>query len=128
MAKDELKKITFKMLKIHKSCDYYVNKDQKIRNVNLYLIWIRPEEITEKPLIRDVSGAHNTSDLLHRLEVGAQSTMATENLFFHNSGDGETIETVCESFPQLDVVSALACKFEFTMKSLIFRCKVVKYK
>ena len=36
-----------------------------------YLIWIRPEEITEKSLIRDVSGPHNTSDLLHRLKIGA---------------------------------------------------------
>ena len=73
-----------------------------------YLVWIRPKEITEETLIRDVSGAHNTSNLLHTLEIGAQTTMATENLFVNNCSHWQTIEAVRESFPQFDVISPFA--------------------
>ena len=36
--------------------------------------------------------------------------MAAEDLLVHDGGDGETVKTVGEGFPQLDVVSALALK------------------
>ena len=36
--------------------------------------------------------------------------MATEDLLVHNGGDGETVETVGECFPQFDVVASLACQ------------------
>ena len=38
--------------------------------------------------VRDVSGPHDPSDLLHALEVGTESAVAAENLLIHNGGDG----------------------------------------
>lgn len=34
------------------------------------LVWVRPEQITQETLVRNISGAHDTSDLLHGLKVG----------------------------------------------------------
>ena len=34
--------------------------------------------------------------------------MAAEDLLVHDGGDGQTVETVREGFPQLDVVTSLA--------------------
>lgn len=36
------------------------------------LVWIRPEQVTQEALVRDVGGPHDTPDLLHGLEVGWQ--------------------------------------------------------
>lgn len=34
------------------------------------LVWVRPEQITQQTLVRNISGTHDTSDLLHGLKVG----------------------------------------------------------
>jgi hypothetical protein len=36
--------------------------------------------------------------------------MATEDLLVDYGGNRQAVETVCERFPQLDVVPSLACK------------------
>lgn len=33
------------------------------------LVWIRPEQITQQALVRDISRAHDAPDLLHGLKV-----------------------------------------------------------
>ena len=38
------------------------------------------------------------------------TSMAAEDLLIHNSGNGQTVEAVGESLPELDVVPPLACK------------------
>ena len=58
--------------------------------------------------VRDVCGPHDPSDLLHALEVGAETAVAAENLLIHNGGDGQAVEAVRERLPQLDVVTSLA--------------------
>ena len=58
--------------------------------------------------VRDVCRPHDPSDLLHALEVGAQTAVAAENLLIHDGGDGQAVEAVGESLPQLDVVTPLA--------------------
>ena len=55
-----------------------------------------------------VGGAHDTSDLLHGVEVGAQATVHGEDLLVNDGGNGQAVEAVGESLPQLDVVSSLA--------------------
>lgn len=55
-----------------------------------------------------ISGSHHTSDLLHGVQVGAQTAVHCENLFVDDSGDGKAVETVGKGLPQLDVVPALA--------------------
>lgn len=37
------------------------------------LVWVRPEQITQETLVGNVSGTHDTSDLLHGLKVRRQS-------------------------------------------------------
>jgi hypothetical protein len=55
-----------------------------------------------------ISGAHHPANLLHGVQVRRQSSVHGEDLLIDDSGDGETVETVGESLPQLDVVSSLA--------------------
>ena len=46
-------------------------------------------------------------DLLHALEVGAEPAVTAEDLLVHDGGHWETVETVGECLPQLDIVSPL---------------------
>ena len=57
--------------------------------------------------VRDICGPHDPSDLLHALQVGTEAAVAAEDLLVHDGGHGETVETVGECFPQLDIVSPL---------------------
>ena len=58
--------------------------------------------------VRHVCGSHDPPDLLHWLEVGAEATVATKDLLVHDGGDGQTVKTVRESLPQLDVETPFA--------------------
>ena len=55
-----------------------------------------------------VGGAHDTPDLLHGVEVGAQATVHGEDLLVNDGSNGQAVETIGKSLPQLDVVSSLA--------------------
>lgn len=55
-----------------------------------------------------VGRPHHAANLLHGVQVGAQSSMHGEDLLVNDSSDGQTIETIRESLPELDVVSPLA--------------------
>lgn len=59
-----------------------------------------------------VSGAHHSADLLHRVEIGAQTAVHGEDLLVDDSGDGKAVEAVGEGLPQLNVVTALALVVE----------------
>lgn len=55
-----------------------------------------------------IGGPHDSADLLHRVQIGAQASVHGENLLVNDGRDGQAVEAVGEGFPQLDVVSALA--------------------
>lgn len=55
-----------------------------------------------------ICGAHDTANLLHRVEIGAQTTVHGEDLLVNDGSNGKAVEAVGESLPELDVVSALA--------------------
>lgn len=59
-----------------------------------------------------IGGTHNSADLLHRVQVGAQTTVHGENLLVNDGRNGQAVEAVGEGLPQLDVVSALALVVE----------------
>lgn len=59
-----------------------------------------------------IGGAHNTADLLHRVQVGAQTTVHGENLLINDGGNRQTVEAISKSLPQLNVVAALALVVE----------------
>lgn len=66
----------------------------------------------EKEGVTYISGPHDTSNLLHRVQIGAQTTVHGEDLLVDDSGDRKAIEAVGECLPQLNVVAALALVVE----------------
>lgn len=58
--------------------------------------------------IRHIRGPHHPPYLLHRLQIRTQSSVHRENLLVNDSGDWQTVETICKRLPQLDVVPSLA--------------------
>jgi hypothetical protein len=76
------------------------------------LIGIGPQKIAEKTAVRNISRAHNPADLLHRVEIRAQTTVHGEDLLVNDSGDRKAVEAVGESLPQLDVIATLALVVE----------------
>lgn len=59
-----------------------------------------------------ISGTHDPTDLLHRVEIRAQTTVHGENLLVDDRRNRQTVEAVGESLPELDVVSPLALVVE----------------
>ena len=54
-----------------------------------------------------ISGTHDTSDLLHGVEVGTQTTVHGEDLLVNDGSNGQAVEAIGEGLPQLDVVPSL---------------------
>jgi hypothetical protein len=76
------------------------------------LIGIGPQKIAEKTAVRNISRAHNPADLLHRVEIRAQTTVHGENLLVNDGSDGKAVEAVGKSLPQLNVIATLALVVE----------------
>jgi hypothetical protein len=56
--------------------------------------------------IWNICRSHYSSYLLHRLQIGTQSAVHGKNLLVDDGGDGQTVETVRECLPQLDIIPA----------------------
>lgn len=59
-----------------------------------------------------IGGTHDTTDLLHRVQIGAETTVHGENLLINDCSDGQAVEAVRKCLPQLNVVTALALVVE----------------
>jgi hypothetical protein len=59
-----------------------------------------------------ISRSHDTPDLLHGVEIRAETSVHGEDLLVDDSGDRQAVEAVGESLPQLDVVSSFALVVE----------------
>jgi len=59
-----------------------------------------------------IGRTHDSANLLHRVQIGAQTSVHGENLLINDGGNGEAVEAVGEGLPQLDVVSSLALVVE----------------
>lgn len=57
----------------------------------------------------NICWSHNSPDLLHTLQVRTQTSVHCEDLLVDDSRNGETVEAVGKSLPELDVVATLAC-------------------
>jgi hypothetical protein len=55
-----------------------------------------------------ISWSHDTANLLHRVQIGAQTSVHREDLLVDDRSDGQTVEAVGERLPQLDIVPPLA--------------------
>jgi hypothetical protein len=72
------------------------------------LVGIRPEEVTKEASVGDISGSHDALDLLKRAQFWGETTVHAEDFLINKGCDGEAVEAVSESLPQLDVIAALA--------------------
>ena len=71
------------------------------------LLRVGPQQIADEAGIGNITGADKLLDLLHLDQLGAEATVAAEDLVVDDAGDGEAVEGVSEGLPQLDVVAAL---------------------
>lgn len=55
-------------------------------------------------------GSHYPLDLLHVQELGGEASVHAQDLLVHDGRHGQAVEAVCESLPQLNIVSPLACE------------------
>lgn len=84
------------------------------------LVGIGPQEIAQEAAVRDlhrsvrtvhdnriryskgctyIGGTHDAPDLLHRVQIRAQTAVHGENLLVDDSGDRKAVEAVCERLP-----------------------------
>ena len=59
-----------------------------------------------------IGRSHDTPDLLHRVQIRAQTAVHSKDLLVDDSGDGQAVEAVGKSLPQLDIVSSFALVVE----------------
>ena len=55
-----------------------------------------------------VGRTHDTTDLLHRVEIRTQATVHGEDLLINDSRNWQAVEAIRKCLPQLDVVPPLA--------------------
>ncbi len=98
------------------------------------LIRVGPEEIAEKtavgnlsslacvidacccccgdPSLTHIGRSHHAPNLLHRIEIWAETAMHGKDLLIDDGGNGQAVEAVGKCLPQLDVVSSFALVVE----------------
>ena len=69
---------------------------------------VRPEQVAQQTCVRYVLRTILLVDHVQLVEVGAESTVHTEDLVVDHSADREHIEAEAKLFPDLNVVSSLA--------------------
>ena len=55
-----------------------------------------------------IGGSHHAPNLLHGVEIWAETAVHGEDLLVDDGSDGQAVEAISESLPKLDVVSSLA--------------------
>lgn len=81
---------------------------QFLTNLESNKTWHVPGKTSQQRGRTYISGTHDSANLLHRVQVGAQATVHGEDLLVNYGRDRQAVEAVGEGLPQLDVVSALA--------------------
>ena len=59
-----------------------------------------------------ISGAHDATDLLHGVQIGAETAVHGENLLVNNGGNRKAVEAVGKGLPEFNVVATLALVVE----------------
>lgn len=72
------------------------------------LFRVGPEEIADETSVGHIARSDDLLHLLHLLKLRAEATVTAEDLVVNDARDGQAVERVGKSLPQLDVVSALA--------------------
>lgn len=72
------------------------------------LVGIRPQQVTEQTTVGNVRGTHDSADLLHGVEIRAQTTVHGEDFLVDDGCNRQAVEAVRKRLPQLNVVTSLA--------------------
>ena len=72
------------------------------------LVRVRPEQVAEKPGVRNICWSHDSAHLLHVRQLGRETAVHAENLLINDRAHWKAVEAVGESLPELDVVAPLA--------------------
>jgi hypothetical protein len=59
-----------------------------------------------------ISRTHDATDLLHRVQIGTETTVHGEDLLVDDRRDGQAVEAISKCLPQLNVVPPLALVIE----------------
>ena len=59
-------------------------------------------------IITYICGAHDTTDLLHGVEIWTETTMHGKDLLVNARSNRQTVEAISEGFPEFNVVPPLA--------------------
>ena len=79
-----------------------------VNYIFLRVSWIRPQQITEKSRVRDISWPKDLVDLLQVVQFRRQSTVDAKNFIIDNCCNWEAIKALDELFPELKGVPPLA--------------------
>lgn len=93
--------------------NYFSSYAQSLANIveeipKIYLVRIRPQQVTQQPLVGHVCRSHYPPNLFHRLEVWAQTTVAAEDFLVNNCGHRQAVKAISEGLPQFDVIPPFA--------------------
>lgn len=68
--------------------------------------WLVTREREMTGDVTNISGSHDASDLLHRVQVGAEASVHSEDLLINDGGNRKTVEAIRKCLPQLDIIPA----------------------
>jgi len=74
---------------------------------SLNFLGIRPHQIAEGALMRNLLVSGDGSDLIDGADVRREASVDTENLAVNESGEGEVVEDLCAIFPGVGVAVLL---------------------
>jgi hypothetical protein len=73
----------------------------------LNILGITPDQVTEGTLVRDLLRAGYNTDLIHRTDLGAQTTVDTENLTINDGSEDKEIKDLAARLPDRRVAVLL---------------------
>ena len=69
---------------------------------------IRPEKVTEKTTLRNVTRTLDVFDEVDRAKLGRKASMHADDATFDNGADGKTFETIRKQLPEMNVITSFA--------------------
>jgi len=79
---------------------------------NDVLVRVGPQEVAQQARVGYVRRPHDALNLLHILQLGGETAVHAEDLLVDDGGNGQTVEAIRKSLPQLDVVASFALVIE----------------
>ena len=75
-------------------------------------IWVRPQQIAQQTLVRDIAGPLDVADHAYRRQLGRESAMHTDDSPLDQRAHRETLEAVRKQLPKTNIISPLALVVE----------------